>query len=401
MMKLLKGLVMPEIIPTFRGSGAPLNMACPASAWPEPDEVLLDTLIPAGMVGTVGHKLAEPIVLTGRIPENWQEVCKAYGLDEAQTQDASSLMWAAKTFWDVHGPAFENPRVEVPVSYTFENNSKPFRMSTHQDVLSLIGPNDAPGSAIVGDWKSTRLDIDYSAQLLSYALVLISNYPSLEKVTTAIIFLRDRTANIQEWSKPVIEDFKERFIQRVVNWDGRIYTSGAHCGYCRRFAQCPGIKELNQGSIEQLGLVPLQAEYLPVSPVTVDMYQRVKALSAVIDRFKEMVRATVEQAGGELVGGSGQRLVLVPQSRDNINAALAWPVISPVLSQEELATCTSIKKKEMLDAIATHAPRGQKGKSKTTIMEELVAAGAITKTEFTALRVMQPKEESKEIEIGN
>ena len=383
-------------IRTFRGSAAPLNMACPGSAHPEPDEILLDNLNSAATVGTVAHKLAEPIVLTGRVPNNWQEICRSYGLDKAQTQDVQSLMWAAKAFWDAQGAAFPHPKVEARFRREMSVPSgKDFWLTAHVDVLDIV---DYTGMEL--DWKSTRLDINYVDQMLSYAWQLCLDKPELTQVTTGIVFLRDRTANIQTWSVPQIEDWAERFITRVVEWDGRSYTPGAHCGYCRRFATCPALREMNQGSIEQLGLIPLQNEYLPVSPVTVDMYLRVKALSTIIDRFKEMVNATVEQAGGELAGTNGQRLVLIPRSKDNINAALAWPIISPVLTRDELADCTTIKKTGMLALIAAHAPRGQKGKSKTAIMDKLNTAGAVTKTEFTALQVMQPKENSpKEIEI--
>jgi hypothetical protein len=133
----------------------------------------------------------------------------------------------------------------------------------------------------------------------------------------------------------------------------------------------------------------------------VDLYQRATAVGSMLDRFKAAIKAQVEQAGGIIATGNGQALKIIDAGRDVIDARTAWPILSKELSQDELNGCTTIKKTEMLDAIGNHAPRGQKKLVKQAIMEKLTAAGAVTRNEFTMLRVVRSEIEAHTKEIGN
>ncbi|MFA4845645.1 MAG: DUF2800 domain-containing protein [Patescibacteria group bacterium] len=381
---------------TYRGSAAPLNCACPASAHPEPGEVLIDSLNPAATVGSAVHAVARVMVDENMVPDI-DAILQPFGLTPAQTSEAYPLSFAAWDFWKTSGAAFGGG---VETEYELRAGA----LSAHLDVFSMpFNDEDEPDLAYVLDWKTTRLDLDYTAQLLFYAWLVVLRFPKIKRVKTVIVFLRDRTANIKEWSREQIMDFASEFEQRVMRWDGRSYTPGGHCAYCRRFANCPAHAAMVRHTVDSLielpgpGVVPSVFDFTPA----IEMYQRATAVAKLVDTFKEHVRSAVEHAGGELPGANGQNLKLVPSSRDKINAALAWPVLSPVLSREEMAECTEIRKGDMLKAIAAHAPRGQKAAAKDAIMADLKARGAVETTEFTVLRVVQSKPETKEITIGD
>lgn len=377
---------------TFRGSEAPQAIACPASVHPEPGEVLIDSANVAGTVGTVTHLISEQIVLTGKVPADWKSTARSYGLDEKEITDVGFLVYAAKAFWDEYKHAFVSPQTElalskeIPVGASHEH----VRLTCHIDVADI-----QIDEAIVLDWKSTRLDVDYSAQLLFYAWVLCLVNPEIQRVTTMAVYLRDRTANIQQWTRQQIDAFTDRFIREVINWDGRTYRPGAQCGYCRRFANCPA----QQAMIVQTGNALAETEFaLPVEPdAVIYLYERVGALSKRIEQFKKAVRARVEQSGG-ILSGCDKRLAFISQNRDTIDARKAWPILSRVLSEDELADCMAVNKGDMLKAVAEQAPRGQKGKAKDAIMEELRNAGAVTTKDVKPLRLLQGA--VKETEIG-
>lgn len=388
----------------LRASAAPLNMICPASAHPQEGEVLLDSINPAGIMGTAAHEALRSLPETGDFSQQRIiEICEDENLTPAQGQEISMLCWAGKRWWDKFGNALPFSTAEYAIKRKLNEDAE---LSGHMDVLSL-DDMDKPTVAQVPDWKSTRLDLNYTHQMLCYALLVCLKWPSIQRVTTAAVFLRDDTMSVREWTRQQVVEFRGQYEERVVNWNGQSYTAGGHCSYCRRFVNCPALKEMNRSSIDQLGLVPVQDAALPMSPATVDMYQRVKALSTVIDRFNEMVRATVEQAGGELPGSSGQSLKLVPSSKPHIDAKKAWPVIlgfheiAPVspISNDDLAPAVEIGKGKLLDIVAEHATKGQKGKVKAAMTEALEQAGALTKKEFSVLRVVQTKE-IKELQSG-
>jgi hypothetical protein len=148
-------------------------------------------------------------------------------------------------------------------------------------------------------------------------------------------------------------------------------------------------------------LVELPNEFLSVGPdELIELHTKSKAVVAMVEQFKKSLRAHVEQTGGQLVGSNGTALKLIPSSRDRINAALAWPILSQELTLEDLAGCTEISKGKMQDAIASHAPKGQKKHAIHLIMEALRKVGAAKTTEFTQMRLVQAKNQIKELEIG-
>lgn len=373
---------------TYRGSSAPIAIACPASVNPDPDETLLDSLNEAATVGTVVHRICEAIVHTGEVPRNWHQIAAVYGITGAKLGEVGSLIYAAKAFWDEYGHAFANPQTELALEQDIPGRDEWVTLSCHIDIADI-----QIDEAIVLDWKTTRLDIDYSAQLLFYAWIPCLLNPNIQKVTSMQVFLRDRTANIQVWTRQQIDDFAARYVNEVINWDGRTYRPGAHCGYCRRWANCPAQSTMIVQTHKDL----IETEiHLPVEPdALINLYERVGALGKRIEQFRTAVKARVDHEG--VIQGAAKRLAFVDQSRDEIDARKGWGILKRELTEDELADCLAVTKGTFLDYVKEHAPQGQKGKAKKAIMEELRNAGAVTSKEIRALRLLQGQ--AKEIGI--
>jgi hypothetical protein len=383
---------------TYRGSSADLAMDCPGSVNAPSSEIAINHSSEAAIQGTVSHRINQLIVETGDIPQNWQEICASYGLTDAQIKDLRFLNYSAKNFWYEFGAAFPNPMTEAVVNAEIQVGDETIRLTSHQDVLSVT-ENDGVVIASNLDWKTTRLDVSYTGQMLFYAWCVCLKFPGVSEVTTAVVYLRDRTHTIMKWSREQIEDFGQRFIDRVVKWDRRTYSPGSHCGYCQRFANCPAHAQMAAHTMDALITLP-DHELIVTDPNTIiELYQKASAVNGLVEKFKSHVRAAVFQAGGELVGTNGQKLALVTASRDTIDARKAWVVLSEELTEDELSACLTVKKSAAFDAVAAHAPRGQKKAEKDRVMNALIEAGAVSKSEFTQLRVMQAKPQMKEIDI--
>lgn len=374
----------------YRGSEAPIAMICPASVHPEPGEMVIDSVNDAALVGTATHECCRVMVDTHRIPD-FKEVLKPFNLTQTQFNEVKMLTFAAWNFWEQHFEAFGGG-VETEKALRFG------QLSAHLDVSSLpFNDEDEPDLAYVLDWKTTRLDVNYTPQLLFYAWLMLLSFDKIHRVKTVIVYLRDRTADIREWNGDQIHEFGKQFHSTVIMWPERaekVYRPGGHCGYCRRFTSCPAQKSMIWSTHQAL----IQSEdiNLPVEPdKLIHLYERVGALSKRIDQFKSAVRAKVEHDG--IIQGTDKRLVFVNQNRDTIAPKEAWPILTKHLTDDELADSITVSKGSVLDYVGKKAARGQKKAEKDAFMEELRNAGAVETKEIQTMRLLQGQEKEAQI----
>jgi hypothetical protein len=373
-----------------RGSAAPMEMKC-AGSGDVSAAVLIDSSDSAGLIGTVQHKISESIVLYKSVPENWKDICAAYGLDENETAEVGRRLYAVRDFWRVHGSSFPEPQVEKALEAEIETSRGKVFLSCHLDVMDRV-----EDEGLILDWKGTRLDINYAPQMQFYSWVYMLNEPEIQRVRCTLAFLQDRTVDVRVYTRDMIDVFVERYTKEVIEWDHKTLRPGGHCAWCKRFHTCPTQTDMIAPILDQLQIVDstgeIQAESL------LEYYERSKVIKNLCVRFGSFVHATVEAAGGEIIFADGRRLALTDEGRDDINAKLSWPILRKILSDAQLADIMKLAKGDMLRAIADAAPRGEKGKAKTNVMQELRDAGAVKRTEFKKLHVYHSKK--KESAIG-
>lgn len=364
----------------YRASEAPLAMVCPASVNGPEDEIRIESSNPAGLIGTAVHAIIERLIDNLVLPEYWDKIAASiHDFSPNEYQEIKQLAFGAKKFlleYNMEGT------IDTEVELTYE------QISGHLDVLVL--PIEDGHPVFIIDWKTTRLDIDYSAQMLFYAWLVRCKYPDVKRIRTAVVYLRDQTVDVKEYTADDIALFAKRYAKEVMNWDGRTYRPGGHCAYCPRWLACPAQKKMIEET--STALTYRNPNFLVKADEMIDFYERVGAVERRIAQFREHVKARIQAEGP--IQGKDKSLELVTQSRDTIDARKAWPLMESHLLDEEIAQCVSIKKGELLRQIgdSSCAPGTNKGHKKKLFMQALDEAGAVTTKEYETLRLKQSKE---------
>lgn len=355
-----------------RASSANLYSLCPAAAHDENDEVLVNPVDDAGTLGTAVHEAAAEIVMN-QIPD-YDAIQSKYNLDAGQRKELEIMAAVARRFWDEYAPQFGQRFVEHAIVCGEDTG--------HCDVIG-----DTEDVVRVLDWKTTRLsDVNYTPQMMTYLWLALSDFPRA-KLQYIICFLRDKTIEVsREFSAEEVCQWHAEYVDRLRSWDGRTYNPGGHCGYCRRKAVCPSIRAELAQLCDDNEMAENRVADLP-SEVKVSLWERIGMAQRFLERAREIIKLQAEAAGGTL-NGEGKSLVLKEQQKQSIRAREAWPVLTSRLTEDDLAPAVSIKKTELLDAVAAKAPRGEKKHAKEALMEELEAAGAVETTTYLVPRIV-------------
>ena len=136
---------------------------------------------------------------------------------------------------------------------------------------------------------------------------------------------------------------------------------------------------------------PQQSLRGELAPRVIDLYERVRVLAKQVDAFKAAIKAEVETNGP--IVGDGTQICLGTRRQQTIDAQIAWPILAETLNEDELAGCVKLSKPKMLEAVAGHSAKGQKGKDKDAILEKLEEAGAISVAVTHPLQVKKTDKE--------
>ena len=236
------------------------------------------------------------------------------------------------------------------------------------------------------DWKSGRVRRTHKNQLRSYAYLALVRARKAdqepEAITVYTVWLRHREIDVSTYTPAQLDQWAKDLADRVMGWDG-VYTTGGHCAFCPRKTTCDA--RLNEDRAMVQAFTKTNPRGLKdLAPAEVyDTYRRVKqierAVKGALLQFKEHVEAV-----GEVVSGD-KSLTLAERGRTTIDARKAWSVLSSVLSQDELAEAVSISKTAITKAVRANA-KGSKKSAVADVLDQLEAAGAITKTSSQYLK---------------
>jgi hypothetical protein len=371
----------------LRCSALPLAFKCGGSLRPAEGEVLIDPIEEGGQLGSAVHEALAHLVGTGELPDVRPLALKY----EVDSDEVGRLTFYGNLAWQQLRSAFPDPMTEQEVKIEIESD---WILSGHIDVLSF-----SPEVAALVDWKSGYKQSDFYHQLMGYAdlLFLVSG---VQSVRCSIVWLREHMIETFTLIRPDSATWSLSLAREVLAWDG-VYHPGEHCTLCRRFSSCPARIAMARAAIEEVGGPPL-TDLLDVQEIRVHMpavatlYRTGKIALAkeVLDRINNLVRIYIKTVGPIPLDATTE-LALVEEPRDTIDPLKAWPIISKYLTDVEFAPAVKIGKTALLDAISAKAPKGQKGKAKTQLMEELKAAWAVTQTPIYKLKAQPIRKELK------
>lgn len=357
---------------TARASNIDLILACSAAA--KKPEVKIDRRNAAAEMGTAVHAaLAEWITVGAKGEPNPQPAANEFGVD---AREVARLCSYAPEALGCIKEAMDDMRTEV----SFQTPA----LTGTCDVLSIIPAANGVFGISILDWKTGR-DASHSkpGQLLAYAALATNAHgmPATGYIYTAEIWLQERLIIERRYDKASIDGLWRRLGRQLEHQD--VHSPGTHCRFCPRAHECSARETYYRSAISSLVVA---AETKPTRESLAELWEQSRLLKQALAVYESCLDDAL--ADGPLPLPDGREIVLVEQSRDQIDARKAWPVMTAAgLTQDDIASVLSVKKSALLDVVGNRAKRGEKASQRKNIMIQLDQAGAITRRTFNKKQV--------------
>lgn len=365
---------------TARCSSLPLLWACPSSQEPEPGEVLVNESSEAAEVGNAYHRWMASHV-TG-IDLDQAALAKEHGcdLDELRMLCAMGCKALGELMKHFHA-AEALPQTEVRLA------------SVHGGEIEIVGTGDfvsrSGRTAVVLDWKTGRVDAEYTHQTRGYAYGAVEML-DVDEVVVITVWVRQGVWDVEKITLPQLRDWSQELLRRIRNGRGT-FNPGAHCGYCPRRVSCPGRAAMVRSSIADL-----TKDGLPViawtpetraelGPQIGEMFGRVKLIEKAAEDFRATLKADVIDHGPISIGG-GRQLAILDVNKRVLDTAKARDVIGEFIGRPALDAATTISLSACEAAAAEAAGKGKGAQAKRDMTAALEAAGAISVNRVQQLR---------------
>ena len=378
---------------TIRCSALPEAFLCPGSV--RPAKVLIDPINPAGKEGVAAHKVME-LLTTGDVAMrdlDLDEIAERYAVN---AEDLARLAWRGLKCWREPDPqgvslreAFRGARAEV-------------RLVTHVAGVELTGTMDllalypAQRLARVADWKSGRVDRDYSAQVFGYGVLVLMNHPDIDTVDVSVVWMREAEIEPYRITRADLGAWVERLRAGVIAWD-RVYRPGRQCEHCARSHDCEAL--IAQGTRDLALLRGFAVEIGDALPAAVDqrimdmepealaaIHRRAQTMARFCESFHQLVKHEVIRRGGSMEAGDGKLLAIKSTFNRDVDPMRAWDVLHSMLTEQELAQAIRVRLGEAEEIIAKKAGKGNGAAAKRALNKALEDAEAIQLVEVRQLR---------------
>lgn len=368
---------------TIRCSALPRIISCPASMI-EP-EVRINTDSAAAQMGTAFHAFMAAHIdgPNGESPEYYLRQTMGEPSDE-QVDEAYFLARRGQVIWDTFAAELQNVRTELAMETVLANGA---RLSGHLDVIGCRGGDEA--DRVIIDWKTGRSERSFRNQLLGYALLDYTTNGLQPDVRYKIITAYPRYGNwdVDEIEAGEIMAFAERLddICKVPPAARNHAPSVYNCQYCPRAHECPARNALIKSALA--AFTDPKTTIMNSRDRLIAAFPKYKALTKVVDEFKEALRFEIE-AHGPLDLEDGTKLSFKEYERETIlysnkmmdlcNAAadgLDWNAI------------LTVKSKALFDAVGKAAGRGKGKAAKEAMNSILKESGCIETKTYTRMEV--------------
>ncbi len=367
---------------TIRCSALPLAFKCAGSV--RPASVPINESNDAADVGTAGHDGLTEVVRTGKV--DWDAVpalAKKHDVDEPELR---VLLALGAQLWHSVRESFPGAQTEVAMQAEIGGAI----LTGHAD---LIGRSAL--TAHVGDWKLGRLDSNYREQLIGYAVLALLRWSELTAATAGVLWVREHEYEHYALSRPGLDEWRKRFTNEIVNWDG-VYRPGSHCQYCPRSHECPAANALARRDLAiiadkdlpgQLENAETIAELVRKDPDrAIALIEKARAVTKQADRVIDAIKAEVLRSGD--VDGSDKRLTLLRSEKRHLDVLQAFPVLEEQgFDDSDKAEVISISVSKAETLIAKRAGKGSGAQAVREFNDKLAKAGAIHTSTSTSLVV--------------
>ena len=354
----------------LRASRMPLAFKCAESIRRPPGELFVSSDSEAGTLGTAVHDALAQHVMG--VDTDLADYAAKWNVDE---QALAPLFFFGVSAWNDLKATLLTPKVELELEAVVAGHV----ITGHADVVY-----DAGQSVYIIDWKSGQVQRDYTTQLLTYALAAARQFQQADKFSVVTVWLRDKFYETKTVTRDELDQFANRIAHDVLGKAGR-YVAGDHCGFCPRFSGCPGrgqvalaiIRELDDGGYLPAPGTP--ATHPIAGTVLASALARIRYVENVCEQARKTIREWVK-AAGHVDTKPGYALQIKTEIHEVISAKRAWPVFLKYLDEDGVNACLKVGKTELLKRVSEGAERGQKGKLKAAVLDELRELGAVSET---------------------
>lgn len=356
--------------PTLRSSSLPLFMTC-SNALLNPDSILrVETENETSLLGTLVHAQAESTVKHG-----------TYDLegirDRVSPDDYGRAVMLFNNFLTVWRQAAVH-MTEPVTEYGFSVELRNVVVTGHIDVHHTDAKR-----AFVLDYKTGRQHEDHYHQMAAYAFGVWdkAGRPENFVVYVTSVYLEDNSISPYTFTAERLAAWAEEVAAQV---DTTRYTAGRKCAFCTLQGACPAYRDYTAGSLAVLrGEAPPPKVWEEMTPEERgDVMDRIYVIEKAIDRVKLTHRNVVKKLG-RLAAGKNTEYVLRAETLTDIDPARALPILKARLGPAGVEKHTQFNLNAVLGAYAQRAAKGQKGKARKELFEELDAAGAIVRVSST------------------
>ena len=408
-------------------SSLPMKEACPASAWGPAGEVEIRTTGIPAKIGTAVHAILKDIVAQKleAVPDVTPYAVK-FGIED-EVESLRFLSYFGMQAWigSEHAAGlsqfFAQPLTEQHLYHTikavnpYTGDLTELLFSGKADVLGYSGPSPTspPTRASVLDWKSGRKhDVnDYMAQMLGMAFEAAAQHPTIEEVSTILVWLRDQTYTTAIFTRAELRKWALRFVKYTAFWDGKTYGPGPHCRYCPRVAACPGrqahlaslISPLAGSKLSSASLLYDEQGHLRPTEEVYKAYQNAKTLQGLCYSFFDLLKMELKTTGPLAIPSlDGQALGVKPRAGiTHIDLAKAKAQIQEYVSEEKLLSISKVGKTALKQAVYDVSEKGSKKANFDALLESLFSIGAAKKEPDTqVLSVVKAVELKPALEEG-
>lgn len=348
-------------------SALPRIWNCPASA-AEPTTTQPDT--PEARLGTAVHA-----VLAG----THHDVGEAATHYRVEAADIGWLSRNGRQMMEPYEASMSAVEREVALSAPLPPGAE---LRGRADVIGCRTPEEV----VIVDYKSGYVERDHRAQAMGYAYLAMASTTAFQKAYLIVLWLRDMVADVEAVTREEVMAWAEELKARVAD-TGRYTSDVAHCTFCPLAATCAMRPQLLRQAVA-LFADPLTPEVTPEK--LAGLYAQAQALDKALAAYRDALRLTLRDSG-PLDLGNGMEIFLAPGERRRLylTQKALDTVLLPALAVdnlpdllETLGGAVTLDKTKLCAAVGAKAARGQKGKAKAAVLEQLESVGAVTRTGY-------------------
>ncbi len=385
---------------TIRCSSLPRIMSCPASL--EVGEVQIQSSSDNASIGTAVHEVMADIIrksLSGtKDPQGFPQMPELYPYADrhgVEVDDIRFLCWRGLEIWKQYAPMLQN--VEVEREYATDI-SEEIELTGHPDVTATL----ESGQGVIIDWK-TGTDRESFNQLIGYAALCFTG--NTEGVKVIVANLRENMAEVRNYESDQIDEFGDKISSVVRSGSNQYNPTVENCQYCpRRISGCPAREIMVQSAMS--ALYPLGTTESKIENVRRlgEIYKKSKVLEKALEEYSSALKIAIRDSG-EITLPDGLVLKLEECERETITADIGFfrtcysmlhdndhegNYDSPECTMEIIGSnAFTVKKKEVIKAVRSAAPKGEKDAAEERFMKELRAAGCVKTTKFEKIVCMK------------